>query len=155
MTKRVYLPVAVLMLSLLLGGCGPSFSSPDGAVRIYVTAIKDKDKDKQISALCRKDREEARSAGKPRKGLNPPNLDTAELEYSQPVINEDGTAIVTVTAKLQNNKGASKFTYVLIDEDGSWKISIAKTQEYQRGGTSTGGGARNFRDGDKDVEADG
>lgn len=153
MTKRVFLPIAALTIFLLVAGCGPSFGSPDGAVRIYITAIKDKDKDKQISALCRKDREEARSAGKPRKGLNPSNLDTSELEYSQPVVNDDGTAIVTVTAKLQNNKGSSKFTYVLVDEEGAWKISIAKTQEYQRAGA--GGAARDFRDGGKDLDGDG
>lgn len=132
---------------LFVASCGASYGSPDGAVQIYVTAIRDGNREKEIESLSRKDREEykARNSKKARRVDLPASLDTADIEYGRPVMNDDGSASVTVTAKLQSGKGTSKKTVVVINEDGQWKVSIDKTRELQR--ETTSGGPREFRDG--------
>ena len=143
----------MFLVCLFISACGAGQGSPDGTVILYIEGARQKNqdgRDKQFRCLCRKDREEAKARnGKMRRGMVPSNFDSADITYSQPVINDDGTALVTVTTTLNGRKGSGgKYHYVLIQEDGQWVISTDKTLDRQR--DPAGGGARDFNDGEKE-----
>ncbi|MBX3460920.1 MAG: hypothetical protein KF696_13305 [Planctomycetes bacterium] len=128
---------ALLLCALIAGafsltGCGPNLSSLDATVATYAKAFQAKDHELMVQCHVKADQEKLRKQheeSKKKESTGKEKSWTATAKGSKKV---GDFTVGTIELKEEGDEKGFDMEFVLVEEDGKWKVSEAKGEEYQK-----------------------
>lgn len=123
--------VSLLVLVLVLAGCGgdgggsASADSPEAVTEAFIQASLDQDAEAAFELISESDQAEVDDKEQIVEGADEyfESFSVGKAEI------EGDTAKVDVTIKIKELENELTFVFVLVEEDGKWKVSLEKTGE--------------------------
>ena len=130
--KRIGQTIAFALLAgfvLTLSACGTDYSTPEATLTAYAKAVQAKDVDAMIDCYVKGEQEKARKEFEKNKEKEDAKPYTITSKGSK----KDGDwTIGTLEIKEEGQDKGMELEVVLVEEDGAWKISDQKSEDYQK-----------------------
>lgn len=130
--KRIGQTFAFALLAsfvLTLSACGTDYSTPEATLTAYANAVQAKDVDAMIDCYVKSEQEKARTSYEKNKDKE----DSKPFTITSKGSKKDGDwTIGTLEIKEEGQEKGMNLEVVLVEEDGAWKISDQKSEDYQK-----------------------